>query len=222
MFPDALLGKLRALTFLSSHEAAMAVADVLVASGRYPGDAHYWKAYNELSLERYDAAWLDIEAADRSLINSDVPKLAGIIAIDRHEIDVARQRLEISKRRNPNDCQTLYYLHLVLADERQWPETVTGAVSAAGCIDAAEAGLRAQIEEIRQSDAPEPRKTRQIATREQQIATGVRMRATCWFNAAVGSYNTRKNDDARVYAAKLDGDTQYGDRARDLVSQLPR
>jgi hypothetical protein len=200
----------------------MAVADMLVASGRYPGDAYYWKAYNELSLERYDAAWLDIEAADRSLINSDVPKLAGIIAINRHEIDIARQRLEISKRRNANDCQTLYYLHLVLADERKWPETVSGAVSAAGCIDAAEAGLRAQIEEIRQSDAPEARKARQIATREQQIATGIRMRATCWFNAAVGSYNTRKNDDARMFAARLDGDAQYGERARDLVAQLPR
>jgi tetratricopeptide (TPR) repeat protein len=222
MFPDALLGKLRALTYLSRHEDAMAVADELIVISRYPGDAHYWKAYNELSLERYDPAWLDIEAADRSLINSEVPKLAGIIAIDRHEIDVARQKLEISRQRNPNDCQTLYYLHLVLADQRKWPETVNGAVAAAGCIDSAEAGLRAQIEEIRMSEAPEARKARQIAAREQQIASGIRMRATCWFNAAVGSYNTRKIDDARMYAAKLDGDAQYGDRARDLVSQLPR
>jgi tetratricopeptide (TPR) repeat protein len=222
MFPDALLGKLRAVTYLSRHEDAMAVADQLLGISRYPGDAHYWKAYNELSLERYDPAWLDIEAADRSLINSDVPKLAGIIAINRHEIDVARQRLEISRQRNPNDCQTLYYLHLVLADQRKWPETVTGAVAAAGCIDAAEAGLRSQIEEIRTSDAPEARKARQIAAREQQIASGIRMRATCWFNAAVGSYNTRKSDDARMFAAKLDGDAQYGERARDLVAQLSR
>src|SRR5215467_183242 len=221
-FPDGLLGKLRATTYLLQHEDAMAVADQLIAIGRYPGDAHYWKAYNELSLERYDAAWVDIEAADRSLINSDVPKLAGIIAINRHEIDVAYQRLEISKQRNPNDCQTLYYLHLVLADQRKWPETITGAVAAAGCIDAAEVGLHAQIEEIRKSDAPDVRKTRQIAAREQQIASGIRMRATCWFNAAVGSYNTRMADDARMYAAKLDGDTQYGERAKDLVAQLPR
>jgi tetratricopeptide (TPR) repeat protein len=221
-FPDALLGKLRALTYLSRHEDAMAVADELIAISRYPGDAHYWRAYNELSLERYDPAWLDIEAADRSLINSEVPKLAGIIAINRHEIDVARQRLEISRQRNPNDCQTLYYLHLVLADQRKWPETIAGAVAASGCIDAAEAGLRAQIEQIRTSDAPEARKARQIAGREQQIASGIRMRATCWFNAAVGSYNTRKSDDARMFAAKLDGDAQYGDRARDLISQLPR
>jgi tetratricopeptide (TPR) repeat protein len=221
-FPDALLGKLRALTYLSRHEDAMAAADELIAISRYPGDAHYWKSYNELSLERYDAAWLDIEAADRSLINSDVPKLAGIIAINRHEIEVARQRLEISRQRNRNDCQTLYYLHLVFADQRKWPETVSGAVSAAGCIDSAEIGLRAQIEQIRMSDAPEARKARQIAAREQQIASGIRMRATCWFNAAVGSFNTRKTDEARMFAAKLDGDQQYGDRARDLLSQLPR
>jgi tetratricopeptide (TPR) repeat protein len=221
-FPDALIGKLRALTYLSRHEDAMTVADELIAIGRYPGDAYYWKAYNELALERYDPAWLDIESASRSLINSDVPKLAGIIAINRHEIDVAREKLELSKRRNPNDCQTLYYLHLVLADQRKWPETVSGAVSAAGCIDAAEAGLRVQIEEIRKSDAPEARKARQIAAREQQIASGTRMRATCWFNAAVGSFNTRKIDDARMFAAKLDSDAQYGDRARDLVAQLPR
>jgi len=110
----------------------------------------------------------------------------------------------------------------VLADQRKWAETVSGAVSAAGSIDAAEAGLRAQIEEIRMSEAPEARKTRQIAAREQQIASGIRMRATCWFNAAVGSYNTRKSDDARMFAARLDGDAQYGERARDLVSQLPR
>jgi len=222
MFPDALLGKLRALTYLSRAEDAMAVADELLAISRYPGDAHYWKAYNELSLERYDAAWLDIEAADRSLINSEVPKIAGIIAINRHEIDVARQRLEISRQRNRNDCQTLYYLHLVLADQRKWPETVTGAVSAAGCIAAAEAGLRSQIEEIRSSEVPEARKARQIAAREQQIVSGSRMRATCWFNAAVGSFNTKKADDARMYAAKLDGDAQYADRARDLIAQLPR
>jgi tetratricopeptide (TPR) repeat protein len=221
-FPNALLGKLRALTYLSRPEDAMAVADELLAIGRYPGDAYYWKAYNELALERNDPAWLDIEAANRSLINSDVPKLAGIIAINRHEIDVAREKLELSKRRNSNDCQTLYYLHLVLADQRKWPETVNGAVAAAGCIDAAEIGLRRQIEEIRRSEAPEARKARQIAGREQQIASGIRMRATCWFNAAVGSYNTRKLDDVRMYAAKLDGDSQYADRARDLVAQLPR
>jgi hypothetical protein len=108
-----------------------------------------------------------------------------------------------------------------MADQRKWPETVNGAVSAADCIDAAAAGC-ARRSKMRASDVPETRKARQMSAREQQIASGLRMRATCWFNAAVGSYNTRKPDEARMFAAKLDGDPQYGDRARDLVAQLAR
>src|SRR4029077_9528953 len=99
-FPDALLGKVRALTYLSKPEDAIAVADRLLAINRYPGDAYYWKAYNELDLQRLDPAWTHVEAADRLLINSDVPKLAGIIAIDRKQYDVARQKLETARQRN--------------------------------------------------------------------------------------------------------------------------
>ena len=220
LFPDALLGKLRALTYLVKPEEAMGVADQLIEIARYPGDAHYWKAYNELQLERYDAAWTDIEAADRSLINSDVPKLAGIIAINRQQLDVARQKLELAKQRNPNDCQTLYYLHLVLADQRQWSETVRGAVAASRCIDAAANGLREEIEAIRASDAPDARKARQIVAREQQIAAGMRMRATCWFNGAVASFNLSKKDEAREFAEKLADDEQFGERARQLLARL--
>jgi tetratricopeptide (TPR) repeat protein len=220
LYPDALLGKLRALTYLATREDAMRVADQLLGIGRYPGDAHYWKAYNELQLDRYDAAWSDIDEAERSMINSDVPKLAGIIAINRQQFDVARQKLELSRQRNPNDCQTLYYLHLVLAEQRQWPETVRGAVTAAGCIDAAATGLRSEIETIRESDAPAARKARQIAAREQQIASGLRMRATCWFNAGVGSFNLSKADDAREFAERVADDEQFGERARQLLARL--
>jgi len=220
LFPDALLGKLRALTYLVKPDDAMRVADQLIEIAGYPGDAHYWKAYNELELERYDAAWTDIEAADRSLINSDVPKLAGIIAINRQQLDVARQKLELSRQRNPNDCQTLYYLHLVLADQRQWRETVQGVVAASGCIDAAATGLREEIETIRASDAPEARKARQVAAREQQIAAGIRMRATCWFNGAVASFNVSQNEEARAFAEKVADDEQFGERARQLLARL--
>lgn len=219
-FPDALLGKLRTLSYLTRHQDAIGVADELIAIQRYPGDAYYWRAFNELSMERYDPAWTDIELADRSLINSDVPKLAGIIAINRQQLDVSRQKLELSRQRNPNDCQTLYYLHLVLAEQRQWPETVRGAVSAAGCIDAAATGLRGEIETIRASDAPEARKARQIAAREQQVAAGMRMRVTCWYNAAVGSFNLAKKDEAKEFAEKIADDEQFGQRARDLLTRL--
>ncbi len=222
-FPDALLGKVRALTYLEKREEAMAVADELLAINRYPGDAYYWKAYNELDLARLDAAWSDVGAADKSLINSDVPKLAGIIAINRQQYDVARQKLELSRQRNAGDCTTLYYLLLVQAELRQWGEAARGAVSAAGCLTASETGLRAEIERLEADEKlPEPRKARMIAGRERQIGTAIRMRASCWYNGAVANYNLAKKDDARELAQKIADDEQFGERAKQLLALLPR
>jgi len=218
-FPDALLGKLRALTYLGKQEDAIAVADQLLAISRYPGDANYWKAYNELDLKRLDMAWTDVEAADRLLINSDVPKLAGIIAIDRMQYDVARQKLETSRSRNPNDCTTLYYLLLVHAELRLWNDAARGAVAAAGCLTASEVGLRAEIERIRGDEKlPEARKARMIAGRERQISNAVKMRASCWYNGAVANYNLGKKEAAKELAEKLADDEQFGDRARQLLT----
>jgi tetratricopeptide (TPR) repeat protein len=219
-YADALLGKLRALTYLARHGEALGVAGELLALRRYPGDAYYWRAFNELQLERLDAAWDDIEASDRVMVNSDVPKLAGIIEMRRRHLDVARQKLETSRQRNSADCETSYYLHLVLADQARWPEVVDVAVGTAGCLDAAEAYARQEIDRIAASSAPEARKARQIATREQQIATALRMRATCWFNAAVADFNLSKKEDARRFAEKVEADEQFGERARNLLARL--
>ena len=222
-YPDALLGKLRALTYLGKQEDAIAVADQLLALSRYPGDANYWKAYNELDLKRLDLAWTDVEAADRLLINSDVPKLAGIIAIDRMQYDVARQKLETSRSRNPNDCTTLYYLLLVHAELRLWTDAARGAVAAAGCLTASEVGLRAEIERIRGDEKlPEARKARMIAGRERQISNAVKMRASCWYNGAVANYNLGKKEAAKELAEKIADDEQFGDRAKQLLDLARR
>ncbi len=219
-YPDALLGKLKALTYLQQHDAALAVADELLEIRRYPGDAYYWRAVNELQLERLDRAWDDIESADKAMVNSDVPKLAGIIQLRRRELDVARRKLELSRERNRADCETSYYLHLVLADQAHWDSVVTMAVGASDCLNGAEAYARQQIAQIAASSIPEERKGRQIARREQQIASAVRMRATCWFNAAVASFNLSRPAEARRFAEKVSDDEQFGERARDLLARL--
>ena len=221
-FPDALLGRLRALSYLARHEEALAVADELLSLRRYPGDAYYWRAANELELNRLDAAWTDIEAADKAMINSDVPKLAGLIEFRRRELEVAQQKLETARQRNPSDCEAGYYLQLVLGDLARWTALVDVAAGTAGCLDEAEAYARQDIERIESSSLSEARKTRQIARRQQQIASAVRMRATCWFNAAVANFNLSKADEARRYAEKVSGDEQFGDRARDLMARLEK
>lgn len=220
LYPDALLGKLRALTYLARHDEAISVAGELLAIGRYPGDAYYWRASNELQLDRLDRAWDDIEAADKVMINSDVPKVAGLIGIRRRALDIARQKLELAHQRNPPDCETSYYLHLVLADQAHWADVVEIAVGTAGCLDDAEAYARQDVDRIAASSAPDARKARQIARRQQQIASAVRMRATCRFNAAVASFNLSKPAEARRFAEQVSTDEQFGERARDLLTRL--
>jgi tetratricopeptide (TPR) repeat protein len=217
---DALLGKVRALTFLGRNEDAIATVDILLAERWYVGDGRYWRAVNETQLERFDDAWADIELAAKLLVNADVPKLAGIIAYRRHELEVSRAKFDESLKRKQNDCETGYYLGLVLAELSQWPRASEIMPSAARCLQEAEERMKTEIAGIRAGDDPPARKERKIAKREQSIATGRRWIATSWFNTAVAFYNLARPGNAREYAERIVDDEQFGDRARDLLSRL--
>jgi tetratricopeptide (TPR) repeat protein len=215
---EAILGRTRALTYLEQHEAAIVVADRLIGEGWLPGDAYYWKALNETQLARLEAAWVDIEKADKLLFNDQVPKLAGTIAYRRMELDTARARFEEARRRNPDDCETGFFLGIVLADQRAWDRTADVFVATARCLENAEQEYRRQIEAIRTSKATPARQARQIARREQQIATARRMLATSSFNTAVAYYNLSRKTEARQFAEKVAQDEQFGERAREILS----
>lgn len=217
---DAMLGKVRALTFLTRHEEAIATTDQLIAERWYVGDARYWRALNETQMERYEEAWTDIELAAKLLINADVPKLAGIISYRRHQLEVSRAKFDESRARNVHDCETGFYLGVVLAELKEWPRTAGVLLETAKCLDNAEEKTRAEIAEITVSSDTAARKAKKIAKREQLIAAGRRMRAQSWFNTAVAYFNLARKDDAREFAGKVVDDEVFGDRARDLIARL--
>jgi tetratricopeptide (TPR) repeat protein len=217
---DALAGLIRALTYSNRHDEAIAAADRLLASGRNPGEAHYWRAMNLARLKRDDAAWTDVEEASRSLANADVPKLAGILAINRRDFDVARQRLELALVRRRTDCETAFYLQSVLAEQRDWEATARLAADAGTCFDTEESSIQQELATIRASLMTAERRARLIARREQQLASDARMRATAWFNAAAANFNLSRTDEARRYAEKVADDAFFGERARSLLERL--
>src|SRR5207249_2616530 len=116
-----------------------------------------------------------------------VPKLAGIIAYRRQQLDVSRAKFEIAHMRNPADCETDFYLGLVLAEQKVWIQTADIFVETARCLATAEQDLNREIEAIRASKDPPEKQARMIARREQQIALGRRRLATSWFNTAVAN-----------------------------------
>jgi tetratricopeptide (TPR) repeat protein len=217
---DAELGMVRALTYLARYEDAIAAASQLIDERWYVGDALYWRAFNELQLSRLDEAWRDVEDAEKVLINAGVPKLAGLIAYRREQLDVAIARFSTSRERGPFDCETRFYLGVVHAELRHWPQTADILTSAATCLQNAEDDLKANIERIRVSNLREDRKARQIAKREQEIAEGRRRIATSWFDTAVAFFSLSKKDEARQYAERVADDEQFGQRARDILARL--
>lgn len=217
---DAMVGKIRALTFLGRPLEAIAGADELITENWFVGDARYWRALNLSELERYDEAWIDIEVASKLVFNADVPKLAGLIAYRRLQHDVSRERFELSLSRNPNDCETNFYFGVVLAELRAWERTAQVLVGAAACLRDAEARHAQEIRSIRASGDPPARKESKIRRREQYIAKGRRQMATSFFDIAVASYNLRRTVEARRYAELVADDEQFGERARDLLSWI--
>ena len=219
--PDALIGKIKALTYAGRYADALTTIDELLALQRwYVGDARYWRAFNEMQLARNDAAWDDVEIASRLLINAEVPKLAGLIAYRRKQIDVARVKFEESRKRNPSDCETGFYLGVVLAEQAVWNRTAEVLVETGQCLENWERDYNSEIERLRASDAPPTRVQRQILRRQQQIADARRKMATSWFNVAVAYYQLARKDDARQYAERVADDEQFGERARELLSRL--
>jgi tetratricopeptide (TPR) repeat protein len=219
---DALLGKARALTYLGKPVDAIATTDQLLAARWFVGDARYWRALNESELERNDEAWTDVELADKLLVNAEVPKLAGLIAYRRRELDVSRGKFELARKRNTNDCETAYYLGVILAEQRAWPRTTEVLLEAGQCIENAERGYVEEIAKIRASNDPPERQAKKIARREQYIAKGRRMQATSWFDIAVAYYNLSRKDEARQFAEKVASDEQFGERAKEILARLAK
>ena len=217
---DALLGRVRALTFLGRAEDAIATTDRLIAIGWYVGDAKYWRAFNEQELERYDDAWADVEAANKLLLNAEVPKLAGLVAYRRQQLEVSRTKFELAHLRNPNDCETFFYLGIVNAELSTWARTAEILPNAALCLQANEEVYRKEIASIQASDDPPARKAAKIARREQYIAKGRRQIATSYFDTAVACYNLSRKSEAQQYADKVVDDEQFGARAKEILSRL--
>ena len=219
---DAMLGKARALTYLGRNHEAIAATDALIADRWFVGDARYWRALNESELDLNDEAWVDVEAAAKLLVNAQVPKLAGLIAYRRQQLELARAKFDESHTRNPTDCETTFYLGVVLAEQRAWGRTADVLNEAATCLEGNDKAYNEEIALIQASGDPPALKAAKIGRREQYIAKARRQIATSWFDIAVAYYNLARRSEARQFAEKVAADEQFGERARDLMARLAR
>jgi tetratricopeptide (TPR) repeat protein len=220
--PDALLGRVKALSYLGKHSDAFAAIDAILAgtTAVFQGEAYFWRAWNHAQAGGIENAWVAIQQAHKLWVNSEVLKLGGIIAYHRQDLDVARQRFEESRKLNPTDCEVLFNLGNVHADQRSWTPVIETFVATVSCLDAARASLANEIAAIEASAADPARKARLIARRRDQIATAQRLTTQSLFNSAAASFNLGRRDEARKYAELVADDERFGERARELLGRL--
>jgi tetratricopeptide (TPR) repeat protein len=221
-YGEAAVGRVRALSYLGRHDDAIAAATALLDTSVFRGEAFYWRAWNELRLRRVDDAWADIDQAGRLWVNADVAKLAGIIAYQRHELEVAKAKFEEVRRIDPNDCESLFNLAAVNVEMPAWQVAADGYVVAARCLERSREAAAQQILSIEAAAGREDRKNRQIARLQGQIATANRMLVQSWFNGAVANLNLSRFTEARRLAEQVANDVQFGERAKELLQRLPQ
>jgi tetratricopeptide (TPR) repeat protein len=217
---ESLLGRVRALSYLGRSEEAIARATELLPIGP-PGDAYYWRAWNENRLDRLEPAWEDVEAARRLWVNSEVLKLAGLVAYRRRELDIARDRFESALKIPGNsDCEVVFDLAGVNVELASWNVGANLYASAATCFDQLRAGLAAEIAKLQQSGGNPDRVGRQVSSREEQRAGALRLQIQSWFNGAVANLQLGRREAARDLAEKVQEDDQFGARAKEILKRI--
>ena len=183
-----MLGKIRALTLMGHPLEAIETADVLLAQNWFVGDARYWRTALSTS-PKLDATtrWSDIEAAGRLVVNADVPKLAGLIAYRRRELEVSRDRFQLSLTRNKDDCETYSISAWCSPNSRPGSAPPRCWLTPRNACKRTRNGSSPRSNRSARQPIRPARKESKIKRREQYIAKGRRQIATLFFNVAVAS-----------------------------------
>lgn len=173
--PDIELGKLQALSQLDQAGDAITLADSMLTRGMHMGEAHYWKAVNQLQLGDTTAAHTDAIEARRVLADGSSAKLAGRIALQLGQLDGAEEALNDAQRLIPYDCEVKFFLGQI-ARQRNGSQRASDLLADAGaCFDKQQQGVLRDIEQIKRLSHNLDRQRRLVDHRVQQITAITRM-----------------------------------------------
>ena len=216
---DPLLGRIRALSYLSRHEEAIHRATELLPIGS-ASDAYFWRAWNQFQLGAIEDAWTDVQSAERLWRNNEVLKLAGIIAYRRRELPVAKVKFAGAIDIDSQDCEARFDLAGVHIELSEWTDGADEYARTVACEDSARSRMAQEIERLHQSGGAPERVARQVARREAMRAAALRTQVQSWFNGAVANLQLNRLDEARRLAEKIEDDEQFGARAKEILARV--
>jgi tetratricopeptide (TPR) repeat protein len=212
------------LSYLRRHQQAVATFTDLMGRGRWRiGDSLYWRAWNRHQLRELEAAWADVEEAKQTLYSTEVYTLAGIIAYDRQQLDVARPNLEKGVELSARNCGAAWYLGLVHAAQERWPLAGATFVAASGCYRRdADDSRRTLAGAQAATTLSEQAKAEQIAAAQAAIDESVRQEGLAAYNAAFGFVRANQAADARPWLDLALKHDEVKARAEELLEFVNR
>jgi tetratricopeptide (TPR) repeat protein len=182
---DALLGRVKSLSFLTRHVEAIAAATRMIELGTWlVGDAYYWRAWNQYHLKAYEPAWDDVQNAIKLQSNSSVYMLAGLIAYERTDLPTAIVRFDRSYELDNTNCDAPWMSALAHVDQKSWADASPKFTRAMTCFTAAAATASDDVSRVDSSNRTPAQKARQIATLTSRVKTAEERSAQSAFNAA--------------------------------------
>jgi tetratricopeptide (TPR) repeat protein len=197
---DALLGRAITLSYLDRHPGVIETTTRMIELGTWlMGDAYYWRARSRYVLKALDEAWSDVEHAVTLAPTSTVYTLAGVIAYDRKELDVAKDLFERARKADASNCTAHSYFALVAAAQDQWPAATPVFSQAMTCFVHAAAEAEKELEQIAASDYDEMFKARLTSQQRKTIEESELKAAQAAYNAAQGLLREGKRSEATAH-----------------------
>ena len=215
---EALLGRVKALTYMNRPDEAIATIDSLIVdSGWNPGEKYYWRALNNLRRSAPDAAYGDAKIAMQSWPGPPVYRLAGIAAFMLGRLPEARHHLQSSVEMDGDDCEALLHLGYIDAAEQTWTAALGRFRSAATCFG--------KSAEAASAEASAPGTDPSIGD---HLAAGVRtavaealaLQAAAHFNGALAAKMVGNRQLALDLARLALSDPKYGGLAKDFILDI--
>ncbi|MCJ7580510.1 MAG: hypothetical protein MUP98_08235 [Candidatus Aminicenantes bacterium] len=221
-YRDSLLGKAICLGYLGQHEEALSILNMLIDLGMYlMGESHYWLAWNQHEIGQLESAWENIKRASNYLIGHfEVHSLAGVIAFDRAEIEASEEQFKKALWINKEDCDASFYMGKIYALRSEWEQSGIHFENAALCSTGMEMALLKKIKELEDSTLNPSRKEKHITKKKIQMKKVQVTKATAFYNAAAGYFNTGQNQKALELALNAKDSIALKPKVDELINKI--
>lgn len=168
--PEALIGRVIALSHLMRPEEAIHTATILIEAGQWHlGEAYYWRGWNHLRLLQHDRARGDADRAKTLMSNAAVFVLSGVIEWRLRRLDTAEKEFEAAIAIDFGECEAALDLGIVRDELRKTAGSLAAFQQARQCYDLSIALRREAIAKIQAGPGSDAAKARDAARYQREL-----------------------------------------------------